>query len=219
MKMWWSADLLIILLWCFSLPIASGVSDYKHFHWQKLFSSDKDLLFQSPRRNVCGHLLSPFDHVGRLRCDNTSSDKGKKHFRMEYRDEDLVQGGFGEVELHSDRFSIYNVLHEQAVEKRTSEPLLYSWWLPASVCESAVHQPFSTACAWSFTANLSKLQLRSLYRVGDRYCKCPTWQRVLKMPVGRTEDGPQMRSDALAHPLIFNLQLTKTTNWNLADSF
>ena len=88
MKMWWSADLLIILLWCFSLPIASGVSDYKHFHWQKLFSSDKDLLFQSPRRNVCGHLLSPFDHVGRLRCDNTSSDKGKKHFRMEYRDED-----------------------------------------------------------------------------------------------------------------------------------
>ena len=61
--------------------------------------------------------------MGRLRCDNTSSDKGKKHFRMEYRDEDLVQG---EVELHSDRFSIYNVLHEQAVEKRTSEPLLYS---------------------------------------------------------------------------------------------
>ena len=124
MKMWWSADLLIILLWCFSLPIASGVSDYKHFHWQKLFSSDKDLLFQSPRRNVCGHLLSPFDHVGRLRCDNTSSDKGKKHFRMEYRDEDLVQGGFGEVELHSDRFSIYNVLHEQAVEKKNKRAVV-----------------------------------------------------------------------------------------------
>ena len=29
----------------------------------------------------------------------------------------------------------------QGVEKRTSEPFLYSWCLPASVCESAVLQP------------------------------------------------------------------------------
>ena len=32
-------------------------------------------------------------------------------------------------------------MHIEAVEKRTSELLLYSWFLPASVCKSAVQQP------------------------------------------------------------------------------
>ena len=36
--------------------------------------------------------------------------------------------------------------HQQAVEKRTCVPLLYSWYLPASVCESAVQQPKITKC-------------------------------------------------------------------------
>ena len=33
------------------------------------------------------------------------------------------------------------VICEQAVEKRTSEPLLYSLCLPVSICESAVQHP------------------------------------------------------------------------------
>ena len=33
------------------------------------------------------------------------------------------------------------MIKKQAVEKRTSDPLLYSWCLPSSVCESAVQQP------------------------------------------------------------------------------
>ena len=39
------------------------------------------------------------------------------------------------------------VICEQAVEKRTSEPLLYSLCLPVSVCESAVqHQKYVKIC-------------------------------------------------------------------------